>query len=220
MLEPISHPARVLRGFLGDRDAARPPSAVSPAPPPQPDPAKRAAYEELHRLETRVAAHRLSWVDAGRALAEIQRRALYRDRSASFEQYLRERWGLSRRHGLDLVTAAAVADNVHDVRHTLSMRAALKLAKLPAAEQAQCLTQAIHGSGSRSPTADYLAAAVASRLPASRKRRGRKAQRPKTIRLRVSAGTITILAKHAGADLRALLEEGLRQLTTVTPAAA
>ena len=175
---------------------------------------QRGNYEELHRLEKRFAAHRTSWIEGARVLAEIHRRRLYRDRSSSFEQYLSERWNLSRRQGLDYVTAAAVADNVQEVRHSLSLCAALKLARLPADQQAACLQGAIAGCGSRSPTADYLAAAVAARLPArsskNAKRRG-KNRRPKLVRLRLASGILTILPKK-NADLRALLVEALEQL--------
>lgn len=186
----------------------------APAALPAPEATNREAYEELHRLEKGVAAHRLSWVVAGAALREIQRRELYRVRSANFEEYLRERWGLKRRQAYDLVTAAAVADNVHEVRHALSVRAALKLAKLPAEQQAACLSEAIAGSGSRSPTADYLAAAVAARLPrrTSNQRRRRAKGRPKPVRLRLASGTLICVVKKAGADLRALLIEALQEL--------
>lgn len=205
-------------GALAGELANLPPASPANSPPttrhsPPPD---AKLKEELYALEEVIGAYKTSWVSAGAALRDVCDRAVYRWKHDTFEEYLRARWGWKKRTAYDLITAAGVAENVREVRHALGVSAALKLAKLPAEQQAECLRQVIAATGTRNPQAKDLAAAVVARrielglLPA-RKRTAKKTKKPKPWRLRLAGGVLTILAKP-GADLRRLLQEALVQL--------
>lgn len=186
---------------------AQPPSSARHTPPAPPD---AKLKEELYELEKVIGAYKVSWIRAGAALREVCDRAVYRWKHDSFEEYLRVRWRWKKRNAYDLITAAGVAEHVREVRHMLGVSAALKLAKLPPEQQAECLSQVIAAVGSRSPTAKEVAAAVSARLPA-RKPSAKKTKKPKPWRIRLAGGTLTVVAK-AGVDIRRLIEEALAQL--------
>lgn len=213
--------------FKGLTQAATPFQVVSPHAPvqnseqaavqPHPEPEQRATNQALELLEKKVKHHRLSWIMAGEALAEIRDSRLYRCRAIdTFEEYCLRRWELSRRHAYDLIAGFQVAGNCRGVTHLLSLRAAVELARLPADEQAKCLSECIAGSHSRSPPADYIRAAVAARrgLPKRKTRKAHQAVR----RVLLSAGRATIqgetlvLKTKKKADLVALLRELIAEL--------
>ncbi len=49
-----------------------------------------------------------TFVEVGRALAEIRTAKLYKDSHATFEDYCQDRWGMTSRHARNLVAAADV----------------------------------------------------------------------------------------------------------------
>ncbi|HEX6940614.1 MAG TPA: hypothetical protein VF158_14450 [Longimicrobiales bacterium] len=76
-----------------------------------PEPLTPAEAERLAALEARIASGLTTFVEVGSALAEVRDARLYRERFGTFERYLAERWGLSRRRGYQLIEAAeAVKD--------------------------------------------------------------------------------------------------------------
>ena len=186
---------------------------------PHPDPAGRANYEALELHEKKIRNHQLSWIPGGEALREVRDTKLYRLRSIdTFEEYC-ERLCVSRSQAYSLITGYEVAANVRGVSHRLTLRAAVQLAKLKSPEdQVNCLRECIAGSGSRSPTADYIAAAVAGRLG---KRRDNNPKRRRSsrnaLRYRGKGGVATVVLK-TGCDLRQLLLEWLATLEKVQPA--
>lgn len=165
---------------------------------------RKAALEECER---QIRWHRKSWIYCGQALARIQREQLFLDHTfASFEEYVLSRHDfITPRQAWTYIRAAAVAENVKSVRHQLSLRAAVKLARLPAERQAECLERAIAGSGSKSPPASYLADAVNAMLGKKKSKGRKRAAKIPPVRYLAGKWTITALPK-AGADPRELTE--------------
>jgi hypothetical protein len=64
---------------------------------------------ERTRLELRVER---AFYEAGKALAELRDKRLYRSTHKTFEEYCRDRFGFSRRHPYRLMDAATVVDNL------------------------------------------------------------------------------------------------------------
>jgi DNA modification methylase len=65
--------------------------------------------ERLAELEAVVERGLDTFVEVGRALLEIRDARLYRETHATFEAYLRQRWGMSRQRGYQLIDAARVS---------------------------------------------------------------------------------------------------------------
>lgn len=67
----------------------------------------------LEALEQRIAAGLDTFQLVGSSLLVIRDDRLYRATHATFEAYLEERWGISRRRGYQLIEAARVVQNVN-----------------------------------------------------------------------------------------------------------
>lgn len=194
----------------------------------------RADKERLYELEKGMSAHRLSWIKGGVALRQIAEEGVWRAIYGTFDEYVDRRWGISPRKAYDLIRAARVAESVREAaglppgkhNHALSLRAALVLAKLSRKdwdeartrrEQAECLKEAIAGSGTKSPTAQYLRAAVAARMGSPTRQRRKKKEQPRRVLLNEGTATLcgkrlTIVTKTKDADLVALLRELVAKL--------
>lgn len=62
----------------------------------------------LAGCEARIERGLATFVDVGQALLEVRDGRLYRAEHGTFEDYCRERWGMSRKRAYDLTTAAEV----------------------------------------------------------------------------------------------------------------
>ncbi|MEH2078176.1 MAG: hypothetical protein V7K57_27905 [Nostoc sp.] len=76
-----------------------------------------AEVEELSETEERDRLHlerrvERAFFEAGRALAELRDRRLYRSTHSTFEEYCKDRFGFERRHPYRLIEAAGVVDNL------------------------------------------------------------------------------------------------------------
>lgn len=72
--------------------------------------------ELLHtELERRIESFRMSFMDAGEALREIRNRRTYRLTHGTFEDYCRERWGMSRQQAHNLISAAEVVRSLSTI---------------------------------------------------------------------------------------------------------
>jgi hypothetical protein len=61
---------------------------------------------------------------------------LYRETHATFEEYMAERWGWTRRHGYEYIEASRVAENVRSTSHSSpSLTQAQLLARLAPEQQ-------------------------------------------------------------------------------------
>ena len=78
---------------------------------PSPDNAlSTAEVDRLNRLEAIVQRALDGDVEVGNAFAEINDAWLYRGSHQTFEAYLRDRWGICRSRGYQLIEAAGIAD--------------------------------------------------------------------------------------------------------------
>lgn len=64
---------------------------------------------ELSELEKKIERGLGTFVEVGDALLKIRDGRLYRDSHGTFEEYCRERWGMSRRHANRLIESAEVS---------------------------------------------------------------------------------------------------------------
>lgn len=76
-----------------------------------------AEVEELSEAEERDRLHlerrvERAFFEAGKALAELRDRRLYRSTHSTFEEYCKDRFGFERRHPYRLIEAAGVVDNL------------------------------------------------------------------------------------------------------------
>ncbi|NBD15482.1 MAG: hypothetical protein GVY04_04855 [Cyanobacteria bacterium] len=65
--------------------------------------------QERRYLERKVER---AFYEAGKSLAQLRDRGLYRSTHSSFEQYCRDRFGFQRRHSYQLIDAAKTVDNL------------------------------------------------------------------------------------------------------------
>lgn len=81
-------------------------------------PASNAA-QRLECLENVIKGGLQAFYEVGRALLSIRDENLYKPRFRTFEQYLSERWNISRTHGYQLMSAANVVTNLSTVADIL-----------------------------------------------------------------------------------------------------
>lgn len=74
---------------------------------------------ELKQCEDVIERGLQTFLEVGNALLEIREKQLYRDHG-TFEDYCKERWGWSRRRGIQLADAAEVVRNVNNSSHSLT----------------------------------------------------------------------------------------------------
>ncbi len=68
---------------------------------------------DRHRLELRVEQ---AFYQAGKALAQLRQRRLYRSTHKTFEAYCQDRFGFTRRHSDCLIAAAVAVENLQQMR--------------------------------------------------------------------------------------------------------
>jgi hypothetical protein len=86
--------------------------------------------EHLNRLEAIVQRALDADVEVGNALADINDAWLYRGTHQTFEAYLRDRWGICRSGGYQLVEPAGIADPRSPDAHTPAPATELEASKL------------------------------------------------------------------------------------------
>ena len=79
------------------------------ASPPKPT-LSPTEQKELERLETVIKSGWTTFLEVGRALAEIRDKELYRDRYDLFDEYCRKEWGFSKTHVNRQIAASHVVD--------------------------------------------------------------------------------------------------------------
>lgn len=107
---------------------------------------------ELARHELTIAAGLRTFYAVGEALQAIRDARLYRADHATFEDYCRDRWGMSHRHANRLVAAASFVANVGPVGPIPeSERLIRPLVALPPAEQRQAWGIAVELAAAHTP---------------------------------------------------------------------
>lgn len=172
----------------------------------------------LDELEAQVRTGLESFATAGRALAAIKSRKLYRPEFANWEAYLLERWQMTADYATKLIDAAAVADELTRAGFPQPLREshARELKKIPAEHRAELWQESIDAAGGvNRVTAEQIAAKGAKhRKPKARRKK------PKAITLRGKGWTIVVSRKTADLDILAILDEATDQLEAQAKAKA
>lgn len=115
----------------------------------------------LYQLESAIDAGLRTFVDVGNALLEIRDGRLYRLSHGNFEDYCRERWGMSRIHAHRLIDAATVADNLLPIGNIPTTESqARPLTVLEPAQQREAWQRAIETAPNGKPTAAHVESVV------------------------------------------------------------
>jgi hypothetical protein len=80
-----------------------------------PKPLTEAEKQLLVNDEQHIQSHLESFAPAGQALKEIRDKRLYRETHATFEDYCRKRWEMSKTQANRLIAAAQAVDNIASV---------------------------------------------------------------------------------------------------------
>lgn len=131
-------------------------------PEPQPSELSTADIAELLRYEAVIKRGLESFLDVGRALMAIRDAKLYRGTHSTFEEYVGERWGISRSYAHRTISAAQVVENLLPIGNILPANEAQArpLARLEPDQQVEAWTDAVEDSGGK-PTQAHVEKAVA-----------------------------------------------------------
>jgi hypothetical protein len=161
----------------------------------------------LAKLESAVEAGvsaTLTLLAAGKALAEIRNRQLYRDSAASWDDYVHNRFQITKRRADQMVAFAGVQDALDDVRKemgtavpSLSERAARPLVGMDADTIKAVVAEA-------SADADGITPATIRKAAGRRKAKASKAPRPRRFKVPGAIVTVTFNKKGSGSALDAL----------------
>lgn len=174
-----------------------------PAASPMAKPSALTADERaaLHRLERVVEAglpHISAMIEAGKALAEIRDRQLFRASASSFALYLRDRWELTGRRAAQLIQfagiQAAVDEIMGDAAPQLTERAARPLAGLSDEDRREAIIEA---------AAEGMTPAAVGKA-ASRRKKSKRPPRP--VRLKVPGGIVTVEVNRKGVSAGTTVE--------------
>lgn len=166
---------------------------------------------ELAKCESVITAGIAGFAAAGKALARIRDKQLFRESHDSFEKYVADTWKMGRDQARNLINAAAVLENLTTtVAETLpaTERQARPLSKLPPDQQGAAWSEVLaeaprDASGKPLVTAAAVEAAVSKRTGKKKRRRGV----PKPVRIKVPGGIVTFAAN---AKFSGSVEDALR----------
>ncbi len=183
----------------------------APAPRRQPEPAQdqdadtqssplsEAERAELAAAESRIQRGLSGFIDAGAALSLIKDNRLYRDTHATYEGYLRDRWGLGQDYANKLILAMTIALDLERKGLLPPAREthAREIGRVQPDHRAKVWGDALAAAGGdpQAVTADMIAQATPKRL---RKVKGTsrkikvKVKPPKPIKLRGPGWSIVI----------------------------
>ncbi len=121
-----------------------------------------AESAKLSRLEAVIETGLVEFKRVGLALLEIRDSRLYRAEFGTFEEYCRERWGMSKTHANRYVEAAGVAVNLTPmgVIQPERERQLRPLAPLEPEQQREAWATAVREAGGAQPTAAIVERAV------------------------------------------------------------
>lgn len=175
-----------------------------------PAPLTTAERAELAKLEGFVTEGLAAFATAGKALARIKERQLYRESHNDFESYVAARWQMSRVHADRLIAAAEVArilEPVGSAAMPASERQVRPLAGLAPDQVRAAWVEVVDGApigadGKPLVTAQAVAKAASKRKP---KLKGKRA-RTRPVRVKVPGAIVTITpnGKWNGSAIEAL----------------
>lgn len=165
----------------------------------------------LNRLEAAVEAGvhaTVAMVEAGKALAEIRNRQLYRDTAASWEKYVTDRFRMTRRRADQVIAFAGLKASLEEtgtVVPVLSERASRPLVGLSADTVSEIVQEA--AGSPEGVTAGSI------RKAASKRRKTKAAKVPRPIRLKVPGAVVEVAfnakASAGGFNVEAALSAAL-----------
>jgi hypothetical protein len=121
--------------------------------------------KELKRLETIIDAGLRTFLEVGQALLQIRDQRLYRETTTSFDDYCRERWGMSKTHANRLIASATTVQALGDVEITPANEAQVRpLTLLPPDKQPEAWERALASVHGGKVTASVVAAVVEEML--------------------------------------------------------
>lgn len=104
--------------------------------------------KELKRLEDIIATGLRTFIEVGVALVEIRESRLYRGQYESFDDYCRERWGMSKTHANRLIASASTVNALGDVEVLPANEAQVRpLTLLPPDRQKEAWEKAVQTVG-------------------------------------------------------------------------
>ena len=156
--------------------------------------------QTLDYLENIVSEGIDTWQKVGTALEEICRQRLYREDHDTFEDYCKNRWGISRSRAYQLMSAIKAARNVSTMVEggipfvtPQSERQIRTLAALPPEKQIAAWDRAIEETGGLQPTARHLD--TVARTMAQEERTGSRGAETESITLRKLSVDLAFLSK-------------------------
>jgi hypothetical protein len=113
---------------------------------------------DLKRCEKIIERGQKVFIAVSEALMEIRDKHLYRETYPTFDEYCKEKWGFTARHGQRLLAAKEVADNLRPMgRIPDNERQARPLVGLPAETQREVWQEAIESADNGKITAERVA---------------------------------------------------------------
>ncbi|MBC1236262.1 MULTISPECIES: hypothetical protein [Nostoc] len=112
--------------------------------------------EQSDRLHLERKVER-AFFEAGKALAELRDRRLYRSTHSTFEEYCKDRFGYNRSRSYQLIDAAVVVDNLHKCPQIVDILPTAEgqvrpLTKLETQQQQEVWQAAVEKAGGKVPT--------------------------------------------------------------------
>jgi len=117
---------------------------------------------DLTHLENIIERGLDTFVEVGKALAEIRDRRLYRIEHKTFEAYCRDKWNMGRAYAHRLMVAAETVEMLPMGDKPQSERQTRPLTKLPKEKRAEAWQKAVEASPTGQPTPKEVEAAVQS----------------------------------------------------------
>jgi hypothetical protein len=126
------------------------------------EPLSPAEVQTLEHYEHVIAQGIKTFVEVGHALLAIRDQRLYRESYATFEDYLRQRWDLSRSYAHRMIDAAVVVENVLPIGNIVPANEAQArpLATLPPEQQREVWREAVETAPASGVTAKHVQATV------------------------------------------------------------
>lgn len=163
---------------------------------------ERAALAILERSVDAGLPHVAAMIEAGKALAEIRDRQLYRAAAPTFALYCRDRFTLTTRRAAQLIQFAGIQALVEEIvgedAPTLTERAARPLTGLADEDRREAIQEA---------AADGMTPAAIAKAATRRKKSKRP---PRPVRFKVPGATVVIEINRKGAASGVTIEAALR----------
>ena len=119
-------------------------------------------HTELTCCEQTIERGLTTFIEVGNAFLGIRDKRLYRETYSTFEDYCRQRWGMSRIHAYRLMEAAQVVGNLSPIGNTLPSNEsqARLLARLSSDQQREVWQQVMESAPDGKVTAEYIQTVV------------------------------------------------------------